>query len=186
MSPCAKMMPCWRSPTPTATFRPASRTSSIERCWRTRRLTPTPAFRSSAKVDEIPFDFQRRIMSVVVRTPEGRDLIISKGAPEAIFPRCAAFELDGQLLPMDHAHIVELGSEYERLSADGFRVLAIATKEGPPRTAAAGHDTPYGKADECDLILQGYIAFLDPPKETCAAAIADLQGHGDHGQGDHR
>ena len=130
------------------------------------------------KVDEIPFDFQRRIMSVVVRTPEGRDLIISKGAPEAVFPRCAAFELDGQRLPMDHAHIVELGSEYERLSADGFRVLALATKEGPPRTTVAGHDTPYGKADERDLILQGYIAFLDPPKESCAAAIADLQGHG--------
>jgi Mg2+-importing ATPase len=130
------------------------------------------------KVDEIPFDFQRRIMSVVVRTPVGRDLIISKGAPEAIFPRCAAFDLDSQRLPMDHAHIVELGSEYERLSADGFRVLALATKEGPARTAAAGNGTPYGKADECDLILQGYIAFLDPPKETCAAAIADLQGHG--------
>ena len=55
-----------------------------------------------AKVDEIPFDFQRRIMSVVVRTPEGKDRIISKGAPEAIFPRCTNFELDGELLPMDH------------------------------------------------------------------------------------
>ena len=50
-----------------------------------------------AKVDEIPFDFERRIMSVVVRTPEGKDRIISKGAPEAIFPRCKNFELDGQL-----------------------------------------------------------------------------------------
>jgi Mg2+-importing ATPase len=130
------------------------------------------------KVDEIPFDFQRRIMSVVVRTPEGRDLIISKGAPEAVFPRCASFDLDGQRLPMDHAHIVELGREYERLSAEGFRVLALATKECAPRPAAVGNSSPYGKADECDLILQGYIAFLDPPKETCAAAIADLEGHG--------
>ena len=51
-----------------------------------------------AKVDEIPFDFQRRIMSVVVRTPEGKDRIISKGAPEAIFPKCASFELDGTAL----------------------------------------------------------------------------------------
>src|SRR6185436_13482723 len=58
------------------------------------------------KIDEIPFDFQRRIMSVVVRTPEGQDLIIAKGAPEAIFPRCAGFELEGRRLPMDHAHIV--------------------------------------------------------------------------------
>ena len=68
-------------------------------------------------------------MSVVVRTPEGKDRIISKGAPEAIFPRCASFELDGKRLPMDHPHIEELKREYERLSADGFRVLAIATKD---------------------------------------------------------
>ena len=119
-----------------------------------------------AKVDEIPFDFQRRIMSVVVRTPEGKDRIISKGAPEAIFPRCTNFELDGKLYPMDHAHIDELKKEYERLSADGFRVLAIASKDIVPRGVVAGDATPYSKADECDLILNGYVAFLDPPKET--------------------
>jgi Mg2+-importing ATPase len=60
-----------------------------------------------AKVDEIPFDFERRIMSVVVRTPEGKDLIISKGAPEAIFARCESFELDGKRLAMDHPHIIQ-------------------------------------------------------------------------------
>jgi len=130
------------------------------------------------KVDEIPFDFKRRLMSVVVRTPGGADLIISKGAPEAVFPRCASFELNGERLPMDHAHIEELGREYERLSADGFRVLAIAIKEVPARGTVGGNATPYGKGDECDLVLQGYVAFLDPPKETCAAAIAELQGHG--------
>ncbi len=124
-----------------------------------------------AKVDEIPFDFERRIMSVVVRTPEGKDLIISKGAPEAIFPKCASFTLDGKLDSMDHAHIEGLEKEYQRLSAEGFRVLAIATKEVEPR----GN---YGKADEAELILQGYVAFLDPPKETAAAAIAALQRHG--------
>jgi len=130
------------------------------------------------KVDEIPFDFERRIMSVVVRTPEGKDLIISKGAPEAIFPRCASSILDGKLLPMDHAHIEALAREYERLSTEGFRVLALATKEVPPRPPVAVGSTPYGKADESELILQGYVAFLDPPKESCAAAIADLEGHG--------
>jgi Mg2+-importing ATPase len=129
------------------------------------------------KVDEIPFDFERRLMSVVVRTPDGKDLIISKGAPEAIFPRCAASELDGTQLPMDHPHIVELTREHERLSSDGFRVLAIATKVSEPRTTTAG-TTAYGKDDECELVLQGYIAFLDPPKETCAAAIDELQAHG--------
>ncbi len=131
-----------------------------------------------AKVDEIPFDFQRRIMSVVVRTPEGQDRIISKGAPEAIFPCCANFELDGQLYPMDHGHIDKLKLEYERLSADGFRVLALASKDKPPHGVVAGAATPYTKADECDLILNGYVAFLDPPKESATAAIKALQGHG--------
>ena len=79
---------------------------------------------------------------------------------------------------MDHAHIDELKEEYEQLSADGFRVLAIASKDVTPRGTVAGDATPYSKADECDLILNGYVAFLDPPKETAAAAIRALQGHG--------
>jgi Mg2+-importing ATPase len=132
-----------------------------------------------AKVDEIPFDFARRIMSVVVRTPDGKDRLISKGAPEAIFGKCAQFRQDGKLCPMDHPHIEELKKEYERLSGEGFRVLALATKESEPRVTASGSDnTLYGKADECDLILEGYIAFLDPPKETVVAAIKALQSHG--------
>jgi Mg2+-importing ATPase len=131
-----------------------------------------------AKVDEIPFDFDRRIMSVVVRTPEGTDRIVSKGAPEAIFPRCGRVRLNGTFLPMDHGHVDALKTEYERLSADGFRVLALATKDGAPRASVGPHATPYGKADECDLVLEGYIAFLDPPKETAAGAIRALRDHG--------
>jgi Mg2+-importing ATPase len=131
-----------------------------------------------AKVDEIPFDFERRIMSVVVRTPGGNDRIISKGAPEAVFDKCVNFRLDGKLLPMDHPHIEELKKEYELLSADGFRVLALATKETPPRDVVAAHATAYGKADECDLTLEGYVAFLDPPKESALAAIKALEQHG--------
>ncbi|HYQ30009.1 MAG TPA: magnesium-translocating P-type ATPase, partial [Polyangiaceae bacterium] len=131
-----------------------------------------------SKVDEIPFDFERRIMSVVVRTAEGGDRLISKGAPEAIFQRCSSFRLDGELLPMDHAHIDELRKEYERLSADGFRVLAIAIKDVPAHGAVPAHATAYGKADECELVLMGYVAFLDPPKESAPAAIAALQQHG--------
>jgi len=130
------------------------------------------------KVDEIPFDFARRIMSVVVRTPEGKDRIVSKGAPEAIFGKCVSFRLHGEVCPMDGPHIAELKKEYERLSADGFRVLALATKDGEPRTAASGTETPYDKSDEGDLILEGYIAFLDPPKESAGAAIKALQSHG--------
>jgi len=130
------------------------------------------------KVDEIPFDFQRRVMSVVVRTPEGKDRIISKGAPESMFPKCKSAELDGSLVPMDHQHIENLKNEYELLSADGFRVLAIATKDVEPRGTVAAGATPYGKADEQDLILRGYVAFLDPPKEGASAALEALQRHG--------
>jgi P-type Mg2+ transporter len=131
-----------------------------------------------SKVDEIPFDFERRIMSVIVHTPEGKDRVIAKGAPEAIFPRCTSFRQGAQCLPMDHAHIEDLKREYERLSTDGFRVLGIATKDIAPRATGAGAETPYGKTDECDLVLEGYVAFLDPPKETAGAAILALQHHG--------
>jgi Mg2+-importing ATPase len=127
-----------------------------------------------AKVDEIPFDFDRRIMSVVVRTPEGKDRIISKGAPEAIFPRCKTFELDGVLSPMEDVRIDELRKEYEQLGRNGFRVLAIASKDVEP----SGEAATYGRDDEKDLILNGYLAFLDPPKDTASAAIRALQQHG--------
>jgi len=129
------------------------------------------------KVDEIPFDFHRRIMSVIVRTPEGKDRIISKGAPEAIFPCCQNFELNGQLQPMDHDHIDLFKHEYERLSADGFRILAIASRDVAPREVISDK-TPYSKNDETGLTLKGYVAFLDPPKETAMAAIKAMQGHG--------
>jgi P-type Mg2+ transporter len=125
------------------------------------------------KVDEMPFDFERRVMSVVVRTREGKDRIIAKGAPEAIFPRCSRFELDGKQLPMDQLHTGEMEKEHARLCGDGFRVLAIASKDLEPRGSA-----PYSKADETDLVLRGYAAFLDPPKETAGAAIQALRGHG--------
>ena len=153
--------------------------SVLDRAVLARKETePVARIPELAKVDEIPFDFGRRIMSVVVRTLDGKDRIISKGAPEAIFGRCTKFQLDGQLLSMDQPHVAELKKEYERLSADGFRVLAIASKDVAPRATVAGAGTPYGKADECDLVLNGYLAFLDPPKETAAVAIAALQSHG--------
>jgi len=130
------------------------------------------------KVDEIPFDFQRRIMSVVVRTPEWVDRIISKGAPESIFSRCKNFELDGELHAMDDVLIADLKEEYEHLSSDGFRVLALASKDVSPRDDITGPGTPYSKTDECDLVLNGYVAFLDPPKETATPALRALQTHG--------
>jgi Mg2+-importing ATPase len=130
------------------------------------------------KVDEIPFDFERRLMSIVVRTPEGKDRLIAKGAPETVFDRCGSFRLDGSIRPMDSLHIEQLEAEHERLSRDGFRVLAVATRELEPRGGAGHGATPYGKADERELILEGYVAFLDPPKESAAGAIEALQRRG--------
>src|SRR5580692_648688 len=123
------------------------------------------------KVDEIPFDFSRRMMSVIVETPDGEYEILTKGAPEAVFTRCSQFESEGEFFPMEPILIGDLVQEYNDLSADGFRVLAVAEKKVDKRAA-------YSKADEGDLILKGYIAFLDPPKESATKAIAALQQHG--------
>ena len=123
------------------------------------------------KVDEIPFDFSRRLMSVVVETPEDIRRIITKGAPEEVFRRCSQFALEGQLYPMDPILIDDLRLEYEALSEDGFRVLAVAYKD-------VSHKPAYSKADESDMVLRGYIAFLDPPKETARPALEVLRQHG--------
>ncbi len=122
-------------------------------------------------IDEIPFYFSRRMMSVVIDTPQDGYRLYTKGAPEAIFSRCTRFELNEEVLPMEEILIQDLKDEYESLSADGFRVLAVAYKDLDKRAA-------YSKEVECDLILKGYVAFLDPPKDTAATAIAALQKHG--------
>ncbi len=123
------------------------------------------------KVDEVPFDFERRLMSVVVETPEGRHRLICKGAPEEVIKRCAQFELQGEFFPMDHLFIGDMREEYEQLSKDGFRVLAIAYKDLERQPA-------YTTGDEANLILRGYVAFLDPPKDSAAPAIQALHSHG--------
>ncbi|MBV8357748.1 MAG: magnesium-translocating P-type ATPase, partial [Deltaproteobacteria bacterium] len=124
-----------------------------------------------SKADEIPFDFARKMMSVIVETPEKMHRLICKGAPESVFERCSRFELEDEIYPMDPLLLQDLKEEYDRLSADGFRVLAIAYREFEPKPA-------YSKDDEQNLILKGYVAFLDPPKESAAPAITALQGHG--------
>jgi Mg2+-importing ATPase len=123
------------------------------------------------KVDEIPFDFVRRMMSVCVETIKHERLFLTKGAPEAVFAQCSHFELDGEIFPMEPILVGDLITQYRELSADGFRVLAVAYKYVDRRDA-------YTKADECDLILRGYLAFLDPPKDSASTAIAALQAHG--------
>jgi Mg2+-importing ATPase len=136
-----------------------------------REVLDSATIAAYRKVDEIPFDFKRRLMSVIVETPEKSHRLLTKGAPEEVFPRCTKFELEDEVLPMDPILIEDLKEEYERLSTNGFRVLAVAYKEPEVKTA-------YSKEDECELVLIGYVAFLDPPKDSAAPAIAALQKHG--------
>jgi Mg2+-importing ATPase len=126
---------------------------------------------SYKKVDEIPFDFSRKLMSVIVETPDGTHRLICKGATEAVFSHCKSFELEGKIYPIDPLLLADLKEECDDLSADGFRVLAIAYKDVERRAA-------YSKDDEGELVLKGYVAFLDPPKETAAPAILALKNHG--------
>jgi Mg2+-importing ATPase len=123
------------------------------------------------KVDELPFDFSRRMMSVAVELPDGERQLITKGAPESVFAKCTHFESKGEIFPMEPILVGNLIEQVNDLSEDGFRVLAVATKKLDKRAA-------YSKSDENDLILTGYLAFLDPPKETASKAIEALRQHG--------
>jgi len=123
------------------------------------------------KLDEIPFDFVRRLMSVVVATPTGGSRLICKGAPESVYARCRFFELDGRIHPLGHEVPAALSREFDVLSADGFRVLAVAFRD-------VERQPTYSRDDERDLVLRGYVAFLDPPKDSAAAAVAALVERG--------
>lgn len=123
------------------------------------------------KIDEIPFDFSRRMMSVVVDGPDGERELLSKGAPEAVFKKCSHFEYENEIFEMEPILVGDLLEELNELNADGFRVLAVASKKVEKRAA-------YSKADEDALVLTGYLAFLDPPKETAAKAISVLNQNG--------
>ena len=142
-----------------------------------RAILESPDFHGMAtiekykKLDEIPFDFTRRMMSVLVEDPQGKRILLTKGAPEEVFHHAAYFERDGQLLPMEPSLVIGLKEEYESLSEDGFRVLALATKD------LADTDT-CTKEDERNLVLRGYVAFLDPPKRSAATALEALHQHG--------
>lgn len=119
------------------------------------------------KLDEIPFDFSRRLMSVVISGPDGDPHLICKGAVDAVLARCSAYEVDGRQWPVSGGLPGPLEAELHRLATEGFRLLAVAS--GDP-----GRKVSYSRDDERDLVLRGYLAFLDPPKESAAAALAAL------------
>ena len=126
-----------------------------------------------AKIDEVPFDFQRRRVSVLVEH-EGRRLLITKGAPEDVIKLATRYEEPGKPEPLslDEAARVRAAKVFDGLSADGFRALGVAWRELEPDRARAA------VADEQELVFAGFVVFSDPPKASAGAAIAALGAKG--------
>ncbi|WP_258000183.1 magnesium-translocating P-type ATPase [Fischerella thermalis] len=131
------------------------------------------------KVDEVPFDFVRRRMSVVVKPrgsrDEGKHILICKGAVEELLSICSHAVYRGEVVPMSKFVRTEGERVTRRLNEDGFRVIAVAYKEIPIPLDTVPE---YGTKDESDLVLIGYLAFLDPPKDSAIEAIAALHDNG--------
>src|ERR1022692_3287516 len=122
------------------------------------------------KIDEIRFDFVRRRMSVVVENEAGLNTLICKGAVEEVLGLCNRVELSGKVIPVEAEHDAKRRQIADDLNGQGFRVIALAYKEMPNAT-----DEPvYSVKDEADLILLGFLAFLDPPKDTAIEALKQL------------
>ena len=122
------------------------------------------------KADEIPFDFERRCMSVAVSDGQ-QTLLITKGAVEEMLAVCTRAEAGGELCPLTGERKAAVRARADQLNEEGMRVLAVAQKVLPEGAAVSA-------ADEADMVLIGYLAFLDPPKETTAKALSRLLGLG--------
>lgn len=127
---------------------------------------------SYCKVDEIPFDFTRRRMSVVVEDRQGKRQIITKGAVEEMLEVCSHTEVKGGVVPLDDTLRQKAREISEQMNRQGLRVLAVAQKSFP------GKENNFAVEDERDMVLIGYLAFLDPPKQSAANAVKQLQEHG--------
>lgn len=123
------------------------------------------------KVDEIPFDFARRL-STVVQDQAGKTQMVTKGAVEEMLSICSFAEIDGAVQPLTEPVRRQILETVDGLNDKGFRVLVIAQKSNPSPVGA------FGVKDERDMVLLGYLAFLDPPKESTADAIRALKRHG--------
>ncbi|WP_298674425.1 magnesium-translocating P-type ATPase [uncultured Sphingomonas sp.] len=126
------------------------------------------------KVDELPFDFIRRRLSVVVDDTDGAHLIVCKGAVEEMLAISGAIRDGVAVRPLGDEERATLVARARAMNADGFRVLVVATRVVP----GDARKPLYGIADERDLIVEGFLTFLDPPKESAAPALAALADHG--------
>jgi len=120
------------------------------------------------KVDEIPFDFIRKRMSVVVHNPQ-EDLLITKGSLGTILPMCGSVKNGGTVVPIDEERCKKINDLHDSLNHKGLRVLAVAYRNITVKK------TTYTIEDESELILAGFLAFLDPPKSTAAEALKLLK-----------
>jgi Mg2+-importing ATPase len=125
------------------------------------------------KVDEIPFDFVRRRMSVVVEDASRQRILICKGAMEEIVRLCNRVEVEGEVRPLTQAYDERIDQLTRELNGNGFRVIALAYRQVDDR----GENPVYTVKDEKDLVLLGFLAFLDPPKDTAAEALTRLGQH---------
>ncbi|MDR8733665.1 magnesium-translocating P-type ATPase [Burkholderia pseudomultivorans] len=126
------------------------------------------------KIDELPFDFVRRRLSVVVEDARGAHLLICKGAVEEMLAVSTHVQDQDGVHPLDFVARKRLLEQANAYNEDGFRVLVLAT-----RTIARGDEREqYRTADERDLVVRGFLTFLDPPKESAAPALAALRENG--------
>ncbi|NOT17620.1 MAG: magnesium-translocating P-type ATPase [Sulfuriferula sp.] len=126
------------------------------------------------KIDEIPFDFHRRRMSVVVSARDDHHELICKGAIEEILNICTHVQQGDEQHSITPAILADIAQLTTKMNSDGLRVVAVAVKATPTT------QDNYSLADETELTLIGFIAFLDPPKESTAPALAALKAHGIH------
>ena len=131
---------------------------------------PSQKTEEYTKCDEIPFDFERRRLSIVVERQSQR-ILITKGAPEGIFPLLSGYELDGKIEHIDADAAERFGQTSKDLNGQGFRTLAVAYADVP---ACAN----YSVADERNLILAGYLSFSDAPLPDAAQVLASLKQDG--------
>ncbi|MGL9745456.1 magnesium-translocating P-type ATPase [Enterococcus sp. DIV1368e] len=124
------------------------------------------------KVDEIPFDFERRRMSVVVADPAGKTQMITKGAIEEMLSISSYIDLGGEVKPLTAEQRKTVLAKVKDLNEDGLRVIGVAQKTNP---SVVGE---FSVKDESEMVLIGYLAFLDPPKETTKQALKALKDHG--------
>jgi len=122
------------------------------------------------KIDEIPFDFVRRRMSVVVEDETGLNTLICKGAVDEVMSLCTRVEVKGEVIEVLPEHDAKRRQLADDLNGQGFRVIALAYKQMP----GSSNEPVYSVKDESDLILLGFLAFLDPPKDTATEALKRL------------